>query len=146
MDHEVRIDPSSHLTLVHFTGGLDLEELFATIQTLHKERDPHPYHRTIWDAQALRELVLSPGDLHRLFNRLAHQRDLSEKALEVIVVQRPLDFNVAQLYSALAERHGYEVQVVWSMKQALAYLELEALPEALRQPVLDGDPPQAKAS
>lgn len=139
MGHIVHIDPSFQLALVRFTDGLDLEELFDTIRTLHEETY-EPSYNILWDAQDIQELVLGPGDLHRLLDHLANRKDLSKNAREVVIVQRPLDFNIAQLYSVLAERRGYEVEVSWSMEQALTHLGLEELPEALRRPALDSDP------
>lgn len=135
MEHEVRVDHRSEVALVRFRDGLGLEELFSVLRGLHAEVCKQFYH-VIWDARVVRELVLRPGELERLLGHFSSRMDLSEKAPEVVVVQRPLDFDVAQFYSALAERHGYKVGVCWRMEEALEVLELEELPEPLRRELL----------
>lgn len=132
MEHEVRVDHRSQVALVRFTGGVDLEGIFSVLRRLEAEICKYSY-RIIWDGRAVRALVLRPGELERLLGHFDSRMDLSKKALEVALVGRPVDFNVAQLYSALAERHSYEVGVCWRMEEALEVLGLKEMPEVLRR-------------
>lgn len=133
MKHEVHVDAQAELALVRFNGRVDLPSLFSVLRAL-PEKGFGPGYCILWDAQSVQEAVLRPGDLQRLMRHYARQVGSGDgHAQEAAVVQRPLDHSVAELYRELAERRGYEVAVCWKSEEALDYLGLEELPEALQR-------------
>lgn len=133
MEHEVRVDPKAELALVRFRGRVDLESLFDVLGALSEEGF-RAGHKILWDAQAVKETVLRPGDLERLMEFYSEKAGGGEGHVrEAALVERPLDYSVAQLYKALARRSGYEVGVCWRLEEALDYLGLEEMPDALKR-------------
>ncbi len=133
MKHQIRIDPQAKLVLVCFRGRVNLSNLLDVLRAFPEEGFEVDY-RVLWDARAIGETVLRPGDLERLMRHYSELVDNGDgHAREAALVGRPLDYFVAQLYKALARRSGYEVGVYWRLEEALDYLGLEELPEALEQ-------------
>lgn len=133
MEHQIRTDPQAELALVRFRGRVDLKSLFDVLREL-PEAGFEAGYKILWDARAVKETVLAPGDLERLMDHYTEWIGGSEGHVrEAALVERPLDYSVAQLYKALARRSGYEVGVCWRLEEALDYLGLEELPEALKR-------------
>lgn len=129
----MRVDLQTEVALVRFRGRVDLSGLFDVLRALPEEGFQAGY-KILWDAQAVRRAVIRPGDLRRL---MRHYSELvgndDGHAREAVIVRRPLDYSVAELYRELARRRGYDVAVYWKPESALEYLGLEELPEVLRR-------------
>lgn len=132
MKHKVRVDPQVELPLVRFKGRVDLDSLFDVLQSL-PEKGFEPGYKILWDAQEVRQAVIAPGDLERLMEHYAELVDADNGHVrEAAIVERPLDYSLAELYRELARRRSYDVAVCWKPEEALDYLGIEELHESFR--------------
>ncbi len=129
MPYRFCIDPDSEVAVVELTGAIDGDECVAAARALHGHPRWERRYDVIWDGRGITGLVIDPRDMKEIVD--AKTEDSS--GLDVLIVQREVDYLVARLYTYLARSKGKEAHVFTTLDAALEALGLEALPPVIQQ-------------
>ncbi len=122
MVHPFTIDAASGLASVSMgrtVKGTDIDE---TLRALYQHADWRQGFSTLWDALSLTSLCLEFDDLPRL---VATQREFSAVAgpgRDVLVVRRPIDRAMAEMYATMARACGRTTHVCRTREEAAQIL------------------------
>jgi hypothetical protein len=100
-------------------------DLADTLNTLYLDQHWQAGFNTIWDGTRIREVHVEWSDLQGLFRIQQDHEHLSGPGVDVIVVIRAVDRNLARAYAIIAKTGARRIHIVDSMAEALVVLEKE---------------------
>jgi len=116
------IDHSRRFARVTLSGPVHGHEIAATMEALYQDPNWVAGFAILWDAMELTELLLDRPDLP-LFVEIQKKYVAAHPSREIILVQRPLDVAMAQMYALFMKTAAHKVFVCRSEEKANELLE-----------------------
>jgi hypothetical protein len=117
------IDGVRPLVIVQMSGTVHGAQIAATYRAIYGDPGFGPGFDVLWDATAITELLFEPADLGSFVRLHEDFGDLASSGRDIIVVKRPLDNAMADMYLVMMKKQHRAVHVCRSRSEAEVILQ-----------------------
>jgi hypothetical protein len=112
------IDGVLPLVIVLMSGTVHGAQIAATYRTMYRDPGFGPRFDVLWDATAITELLFEPDDLGSFVRLHEEFGDVASSGRDILVVRRPLDKAMADVYLVMMKKQPRAVHVCRSRSEA----------------------------
>ena len=111
------IDPAARLATAQLSGSVRGPDIAATYATIYRDPAFGPGFDLLWDATAITELLLDLNDLPSFVRLHSEFGDVASSGRDIILVTRPMDKMMANMYATMMKKQNREVRVCTSRQE-----------------------------
>ena len=111
------IDPAARLATVRLSGSVRGPDIAAAYAAIYRDPAFGPRFDLLWDGTAVTELLFDLDDLPSFVRLHSEFGEVASSGRDIILVTRPMDKMMADMYAAMMKKQNREVHVCTSRQE-----------------------------